>query len=601
MTCRYQSNKHTTPFLTLLILLPLLSLASLTHARASAPLCKSLPGTPSWPSPSSWARLNESTGGRLLQPPPPGAVCHPGQPTHDPSACAAVRAGWPTYEFHGADPVSSDWNQWNNDSCLPDPGYPCSGRGYPVFVVNASAAEHVTAAVQFARRYNVRLIVRSTGHDYIGRSTAPNSLSIWTRHMGGIRIHSGSFQPKGCGVSIPGDAVTAGAGTQMAELYEALDAVNSTVVGGGGKTVSVGGYLTGGGHGLLSPRRGLGADQVLEMEVVAPRGAVVTVNECQNEDLFWAMRGGGGSTFGIMTSVTLRTFPTPKLTNAVLLVAAPMSGPGATTYARVLDVVTYLVSQLPALGDAGLAGYTYLFRDMPSPFDGGRTLVGGMLASLALQDSLHGRVAIAALLAPIMARVRARWPEFLVVADVKTYGNFLGWFGDHFDASAAGTNMLVGSWLLGAEALTGNTSATREAVDGFLAGGLATAYLISGKGVWEAKPRGGGNAVLPAWREAYVHATVPVHFAPLNATAREDAFARLDALVSPLRKLAPGSGAYMNEANPREADWQRQFWGENYPRLLTIKRAVDPDDVLWCSPCVGNERWREIDGVLCQV
>jgi FAD/FMN-containing dehydrogenase len=78
---------------------------------------------------------------------------------------------------------------------------------------------------------------------------------------------------------------------QMWELYNALDALNQTVVGGGGKTVSMGGYLTGAGHGLLAPRYGLAADRVLEMEVVTPKGDIVTANECQNQDLFWAMRG----------------------------------------------------------------------------------------------------------------------------------------------------------------------------------------------------------------------------------------------------------------------------------------------------------------------
>lgn len=63
------------------------------------------------------------------------------------------------------------------------------------------------------------------------------------------------------------------------------------MVGGTSKSVSVGGYLTGGGHSILSPRYGLGADNVLELEVVTPMGDILTANECQNEDLFWAMRG----------------------------------------------------------------------------------------------------------------------------------------------------------------------------------------------------------------------------------------------------------------------------------------------------------------------
>ena len=100
-----------------------------------------------------------------------------------------------------------------------------------------------------------------------------------------------SFRPKCCNVKIEGGAVTLGAGMQMGEIYESLDAFNRTIVGGGAKTVSVGGYLTGGGHSLLSARYGLAADQVLEMEIVTPKGDILTLNECKNTDLFWAMRG----------------------------------------------------------------------------------------------------------------------------------------------------------------------------------------------------------------------------------------------------------------------------------------------------------------------
>ncbi len=133
--------------------------------------------------------------------------------------------------------------------------------------------------------------MKASGHDYIGRSVAPNSLSIWTRHIQGFQPHD-SFSPQGCcNVHINSTAVTLGAGTQMYEAYTELDAIKQAMVGGGGKTVGVGGYLTGAGHSLLSAQHGLGADQALEMEVVTPTGQVVIANECQNQDLFWAMRG----------------------------------------------------------------------------------------------------------------------------------------------------------------------------------------------------------------------------------------------------------------------------------------------------------------------
>ena len=109
-----------------------------------------------------------------------------------------------------------------------------------------------------------------------------------------MQAHQG-FKPKDCNIEIEGSAITVGGGEQMIDMYTYLGTLNQTVVGGGGKTVSVGGYLTGGGHSLLSARYGLATDQVLEMEVVTPQGEIVTANECQNTDLFWAMRGVSGS------------------------------------------------------------------------------------------------------------------------------------------------------------------------------------------------------------------------------------------------------------------------------------------------------------------
>jgi FAD/FMN-containing dehydrogenase len=112
--------------------------------------------------------------------------------------------------------------------------------------------------------------------------------------MTGTRIHQNSFTPKGCNFSIEGTALTAAAGVQMLDAYRAAYAINHTIVGGNGRTVALGGFITGGGHSILSPTYGLADDHVLEMEMVTPSGELVTVNECQNSDLFWAMRGVSG-------------------------------------------------------------------------------------------------------------------------------------------------------------------------------------------------------------------------------------------------------------------------------------------------------------------
>jgi hypothetical protein len=143
--------------------------AASTAGEDCKPSCKATPYSQTWPSQHEWASLNQSISGRLLRPPPPGAVCHPDQPTFNAATCPTVQKEWLTSVYHTENPVSSLHNNWNNDTCLPYPADPCSGKGYPIYVVNATSAEDVKQGIDFAREKNVRLIVKGTGHDYLGR------------------------------------------------------------------------------------------------------------------------------------------------------------------------------------------------------------------------------------------------------------------------------------------------------------------------------------------------------------------------------------------------------------------------------------------------
>jgi hypothetical protein len=138
--------------------------------------------------------LNSSLSGRLLKPFPTGAVCHPDQPTYNATQCPSVQAGWLITAWHSLNPISVSENNWVNDTCLPIPTDPCSGEAYPIYVVNATCAEDMKKGVDFAREKNVRLIVKGTGHAYLGRSAVPKSPSIWTKYLQGIQVQDG-FTP----------------------------------------------------------------------------------------------------------------------------------------------------------------------------------------------------------------------------------------------------------------------------------------------------------------------------------------------------------------------------------------------------------------------
>jgi len=71
--------------------------------------------------------------------------------------------------------------------------------------------------------------------------------------------------------------------------------------------------------------------------------------------------------------------------------------------------------------------------------------------------------------------------------------------------------------------------------------------------------------------------------------------------MAALKRIAPDSGAYFNECDGNSLDWKRDFFGENYERLLAVKRRYDPGDLWWCRSCVGSDRWVESEeGALCR-
>ncbi|OAA43910.1 FAD-binding, type 2 [Beauveria brongniartii RCEF 3172] len=573
--------------------------ATPAHSSRAPPSssCKAYPGVAGWPSADAWRGLNKTVGGRLLRPTTlPGGVCHAGQPNYDEARCASVAEQWKTSEFHLADPVSVMSNEFTNYTCLPDPSMPCSAAGYPAYVINVTSSADVKAGVDFARRNNVRLNIKSSGHDFLGRSNAPGTLSLWTHHLdSGIQYHAGHFT-LASGRTFHGNSTTFGSAAIMWDIYAALDQHGQTIVGGGSKTVSAGGYITGGGHSILSPRYGLAADQVIEMEVVTADGKI---------------QKGGGSTFGVVTSFTVKTVPSPKMTVAQFVAFTVPDSPILS------DLLGYMGAQSPALMNAGLSGYDLISRNFSNPAPGIPGLpdyLAGFQGRLALldddddddDDTRGGADTVAALLKPINDTIHRRWSgadKAGFFYSTTEYASFLAFFAANADTESVGDNKYLVSRLLDRDALTRDEKTLGEALlAGTGPGGLSTFFLVGGKGVQEAKPAGGSNAVNSHWRSAYVHTITAAQGVPFDKAATDRNLKELEEAWAPVRKISPSSGAYLNEASIFEPNFQDSFWGTNYPRLAQIKSKVDPHDVFWCAPCVGNEHWHQLEnGQLCRV
>jgi hypothetical protein len=134
-------------------------------------------------------------------------------------------------------------------------------------------------------------LLRNTGHDFLGRNTGAGSLSVWTHYLKGFELLQEYSQGQYTGM-----AARVGAGLETWEAHNYMARYGITLVVPLTDTVGpYGGFTAGGGHSTFSSYFGLGSDQVLSIEVVTAGGKFVTADPAQNSDLFWAMRGGGGS------------------------------------------------------------------------------------------------------------------------------------------------------------------------------------------------------------------------------------------------------------------------------------------------------------------
>ena len=249
------------------------------------------PSDAAWPSAQAWKKLNQAVGGNLIPVEFPLAACK-AQPNS--ADCKELFKNLKNPYYIGDQPGLTQTLGWV-DAWATKPS---------VYAIAARNAQDIAAGVNFARENNLRLVVKGGGHSYQGTSNAPDSLLIWTRHMHDINIRS-DFVPQGCKAA-PQRAVTLGSGAIWMQAYNAVTTeAGAYVQGGGCTTVGVAGLIQSGGFGSFSKHYGLAAAGLLEAEVVTADGQIRTANACTNPDLFWALKGGGGGSFGVVSKLTL--------------------------------------------------------------------------------------------------------------------------------------------------------------------------------------------------------------------------------------------------------------------------------------------------------
>jgi len=559
--------------------------AAASSASAAAPYC--LPGEACWPPPSAWAALNASVGGRLVLPlRPEGAACSP-----DPGApgCAAVVANWTDPVWRSDQPGAMQRPNWEADSATGANcftlGQPCAQGDVPPVGVAAASAADVSAALRFARAHNIRVVVKSSGHEIQGRSTAAGALLVWLR---GLKDYALLPAYAACAGDAPGSAASAGPGDSYGDLYAALDP-RFTVVGGSARTVSAaGGHLLSGGHSFASPHYGLAADNLLQVEAVLANGSVVRASECENEELFWALRGGGGGSFAVVTSAVHRLHPTPPsgVAGVVLEVLLLQGLASVALWTEGALALSPALTNASANAGGGIfGGYmntqpvaagTYLFAAFWG-FNG--------TASHA-QASLAGFVALAAS-APAHFQ--------LYNLSIAPYASFEQWHSS-FDPPATGDRTgqpsTIGCRFVPLAAaldpqLRANASLALAEVAQYVP---LLGHLVVGGAVAQFDRDSARTSVTPAWRDAVWHMCLGAGW-DMNATlaAQQQVFAAVSSLTGVWRAAFPNpqSGAYFSESDFLEPDWQGSLFGAaNYARLQAVKAQVDPEGDFACWHCV---------------
>ncbi|KAL8724282.1 MAG: hypothetical protein Q9181_006896 [Wetmoreana brouardii] len=467
---------------------------------------------------------------------------------------------------------------FTNQSCDPftPRSTPCTLGNYVNYAISVVEPSDIAKGIAFARIHNIRLVIRNTGHDYLGKSTGAGSLAIWTHHLKSLDFFD-------CDNShYKGKAIRIGAGVQGIEAYEASQKVGLTVTSGECPTVGIaGGYTQGGGHSALASKYGLAADQTLEWELVTGTGEFLKASRTENSDLYWALSGGGGGTYGVVWSLTAKAHKDIPVSAANISWAK--EGNDQETY---YDAIAAYHSWLPAVVDAGA---------MSLAFGTNRTFVVGPITAPGVPvDELK------AMMKPLTESL-----DKLKVNYTPPYFEQFAGYLPEFRAMMPPVMVAVGQYggrLIPRSVVQNNPKGLMDAFKRITDDGVTMTTV--GVNVDASVAGDVYNAVLPAWRSTLLDVVLQVDISPNASVSELYALQRkmTDKWVPQLEAISPGSGCYLNEGDFLQPSWQETFYGANYKRLRAIKAKYDPDDVFYATTAVGSDEWVvEASGKLCKV
>ena len=423
----------------------------------------------------------------------------------------------------------------------------------PQALVRCASAADVAFALAFAVQNDLAVTPRSGGHGYTGNATG-TGLVIDVGAMNAITPGTGT--------------ATIGAGAKLVDIYDQLSSQGVCIPSGSCPTIGIAGITQGGGIGVVDRAYGLTCDSLVSAQVVLADGSIVTCDATTHADLFWALRGGGGGNFGIVTTMTFTTFATSDLVSfsagfywadAADVIAAwqawPQTAPD-TLWANVV-LVANGKSYGPTVAVSGMfIGSAADFAPIWTAF---LASVGAAPASQSAQPQSFRDAMLASCgdLTVSQCHLASETSDGSVARDAFVASS------DFFDAPLP---------LAGIQALLDGVSAQEQA------GGLYVIMDLMGGAIGSVAPDA----------TAFVHRNAQYYLGGLGGSSAEVASAR--GVASGLRAaMAPWSSgeAYQNYLDPDISNWQQAYYGANYVRLMQVKAAYDPNRVF--DPAQGIE------------
>ncbi|KAF2438607.1 hypothetical protein P171DRAFT_458701 [Karstenula rhodostoma CBS 690.94] len=513
-----------------------------------------LPLQPCWPTRSQWAALNRTINGNLKVTVPWAAPCYTGS-----SECQQVAASYMNSSARTSQYGAMEFLDW--ETC-----------GQSSRMLNSfSPSTPVNGVCSLGRLSTYHVEAHTT--DYIQTTLAF------------------MYQPRGC-ESTSENVGEIGAGMSAQEAWGFFEPLDMLVtVGATGSVGIAGGFGQGGGHGPLGPKYGLMVDNAIEFDVVTAGGQARTSNACNDPDLFYAMRGGGGGTFAVLTSYKFQLHPTVPLNVYSFQASFPMpeGQPDITESAVHRDIIRALASNQTLFASQGVAGYNFLLPDH--------------MVSLQILPSDDTE---------LIKTITSSWHEFvthypglnITKNTYHTFTRFSEWYA-FTQSPAIARNGPVGLGISESgrflpKRLFSKPEEVEKVVDAVVA---AMQFSLTNRGGGSAQlyatgplnqPDNSRTGVNPAFREAMWEVIMGgIWTSNTPESVRRQIRHTISASIEPFKALTPGGGCYMNEGDWTEENWQQTFFGSNYDRLLEVKRKFDPTGLFNCWKCIG---WSGYDG-----